>query len=95
MVAMRRVWPTNKHERPSTTRAREGDPYSMGDLTRNPTLTEDDEHATNLLREALQEDLAESFNRQRVWLHVDDGVEHNMWPFVVTDIDPDLLEPPG
>lgn len=72
----------------------EGDPVEIGSLTM--TLPEDGatgDYADAFARSALLADLAGKI-KHRVYLHLDDGVVwHDVWPFVVTDTDPDLLPP--
>lgn len=71
-----------------------GDPEALGELSRTLMLPDAHEHVADFLPEALLAHIPKRFYRQPVYLHLDD-VEHDVWRFIVTDVDPDLLEPPS
>lgn len=72
---------------------KEGMPSAIGGLDDTLSETDPGDYGLDFSRTDLASDLA-SYMRRHVYLHLDDGAGwHDVWPFVVTDIDPDLLPP--
>lgn len=72
---------------------REGAPAAIGTLSGALAETSPGEHSLDFSRSALLSQLTAADRiGKKVYLHLDDGVHRrDVWPFLVTDVDPDLL----